>query len=309
MKNAVLFLVLAVTVATATGLRVAGSDARLGGTILDSRFQILDCRLTDGGFEDTVAIAYDDGTHKAWWCSDRDSFGAAVKFTPASYPCQIVGARAEVGCDTTMGGRQVYLRVFDDNGTGGLPGTVLREEHRTDVPKGQNVGFRDYDLTAPVVIDSGDFYLCFWQKHFFNMVFGTDQHLDWAPREWWFFPDLKWVTPMGMDAADMLIRARVLYASGVEEELTPHLAPRLTLSPNPATGGSVRLSFTGPLDHSTTRPLRISISDVSGRCVQSTICNLKSAMPLDLRSMPAGVYLVRVEAADFTATQKLVVQR
>jgi len=27
-------------------------------------------------------------------------------------------------------------------------------------------------------------------------------------------------------------------------------------------------------------------------------------MPLDLRSMPAGVYLVRVEAADFTATQK-----
>ena len=30
---------------------------------------------------------------------------------------------------------------------------------------------------------------------------------------------------------------------------------------------------------------------------------------LDLRSLSAGIYLVQVEAGDFTATQKLVVQK
>ncbi len=306
MKSVFVLLAVAAAVSFASGLRVAGREAIVSGPIPGPE-AIGEWRKASGVLEDTVVIAYDDGTHKTWWCSDKDSFGAAVRFTPAEYPCQIVGARAEVGYDE---GQQVYLRVFDDNGTGGLPGTVLYEQQRLDIPHGGNVGFRDYDLTAPVAIDSGDFYICLWQKHYFHLLFGTDQHLDSVPREWWFFPDLKWVTPMGMDAADMLIRARVLYASGVEEDLTPHLMPRLTVTPNPVTRGSVRLSFTGPLDHSTTGPLSLTVSDATGRCVQSATCNLKSEMALDLRSMPAGVYLVTVRGARNTVYEcKLVVQR
>jgi hypothetical protein len=301
-KNAVLFLALVVTAASASGLRVAGSDALLFGP--EQQVASGEWRKANGALEDTIVIAYDDGTHRTWWCSDRDSFGAAVKFTPASYPCQIVGARAEVGYDE---GQQVYLRVFDDNGTGGLPGTVLYEQQRLDIPPGQSPGFKDYDLTAPVVVDSGDFYICFWQKHWFHLLFGTDTQLDSTPRQWWFFPDLKWVTPMGMDAADHLIRARVLYASGVEEELTTHLTPRLTVSPNPATGGSATVRFSGSsfIAHRSS----LSVYDATGRCVQSAICNLKSAMALDLRGLRPGVYLARVEADGFSATQKLVVQR
>jgi len=43
--------------------------------------------------------------------------------------------------------------------------------------------------------------------------------------------------------------------------------------------------------------------------MQSAICHLQSAMQLDLRSLPLGVYLVKVESAGFMASQKLVVQR
>lgn len=301
MKNAVLFLALVVTAVSATGLRVAGSDARPGGAILDSRLQILDCRMRDGGFEDTVVIAYDDGTHRTWWCSDRDSFGAAVRFTPAEYPCQIVGARAEVGYDE---GQQVYLRVFDDNGTGGLPGAVLYEQQRLDIPHGQNPGFRDYDLTSPVTVDSGDFYICFWQKHYFHLLFGTDTHFDSMPREWWFFPDLKWVTPMGMDAADMLIRARVLYASGVVAEGAGPEWFGFKLSPNPARGNAkVNCILPG------SSVGVVTVRDVTGRVVlQSTICNLKSTMALDLRGLRPGVHVVSLTAGTFSATEKLVVQ-
>ncbi len=78
------------------------------------------------------------------------------------------------------------------------------------------------------------------------------------------------------------------------------------VSPNPMAGGFATVRFSSPL----ASPASLRIYDATGRLVrQSAICNLQSEMPLDLRSMPTGVYLVRVEADSFTATQKLVVER
>jgi hypothetical protein len=265
-----------------------------------------DRQLVTGVPDDTTVIAYDDGIHRTWWCSDRDSFGAAVKFTPSAYPCQVVGTKAEVGYDD---GQQVYLRVFDDNGSGGLPGTVLYEQQRLDIPHGQNVGFRDYDLTSPITIDSGDFYICFWQKNIWDLLFGTDTHFDSIPRQWWFFPDWGWVTPMGMDAADHLIRAKVLYSSGVEEELTglPIGDSRVTIAPNPVTGGFATIRFS-PLAHRLS-PLAVRIYDAAGSLVHRVFGLRASPYRLDLRSMPAGAYLVRLDAGGSLAVQKLVVRR
>ncbi len=83
---------------------------------------------------------------------------------------------------------------------------------------------------------------------------------------------------------------------------------RMTIAPNPLTSGFATIRFSGSsfIVH---RSL-LSVYDMSGRCVrQSAICNRQSAMVLDLRAMPAGVYVVTVEADGFTAAQKLVVQR
>jgi len=308
MKNAVLFAALAVTMVSASGLQVAGSNPGLCRVIADSRFEILDCRLGDGrpatgGSEDTTVIAYDDGTHQTWWCSDKDSFGAAVRFTPAGYPCYVVGARAEVGWDTTTGSSQIYLRVFDDDGTSGLPGTILYEEHRTDVPRGNKVGFHDYDLTSPVTIDSGDFYLCLWQKHYFNMLFGTDTHFDSISREWWFFPDQGWVTPSGMDAADHLIRARVLYSTGVEEELTANQTPTM----NDPVATFVR-GVLGAVDRRQNTGYRADLLDISGR----KVLDLKPGAN-DVRALAPGVYFVREKpqapSLKPQAVRKIVVTR
>jgi len=246
---------------------------------------------------DTV-LFYDSGATKTWWCSDRDSFGAAVKFTPAEYPCEVLGARAEVGYDD---GQQIYLRVFDDNGPGGLPGTVLYEEQRLDIPHGQNIGFRDYDLTAPVRVDSGDFYVCFWQKNVWDMLFSTDEQFNYPERQWWFFPDLGWVTPMGMDAADQLIRAKVRYGTGVEEELGAGPAGRLRLRPNPTRDGLVRL------DVARFRPGRIVVADASGRTVFAG--RLGESGQLDLRFLVPGAYLVTVTGRSGRQSAKLVVDR
>ncbi|MCL6465628.1 MAG: hypothetical protein K6T77_02590 [candidate division WOR-3 bacterium] len=179
---------------------------------------------------DTI-IFYDSGISTTWWCSDRDSFGAAVRFTPARYPCEVIGSRAEINYS---GGREIYLRVYDDNGPDGKPGTILYNELRLDVPPARTPGFQDYDLTQPVVVDSGDFYIVWWQKNMWDMHFSTDDHFDSISRQWWFFPDMGWVTPMGMDAADHLIRAKVRYGTGVAEFLPSNPAAR------PLTGSVVK---------------------------------------------------------------------
>ena len=78
------------------------------------------------------------------------------------------------------------------------------------------------------------------------------------------------------------------------------------VSPNPLASGSATVRFSSSLAF----PASLRIYDATGRLVrQSAICNLKSEVVLDLRSMPAGVYLVKLQSESFTATQKLVVQR
>jgi hypothetical protein len=81
---------------------------------------------------------------------------------------------------------------------------------------------------------------------------------------------------------------------------------RLTIAPNPVTTGfaTIRLSGSSPI----VRRSSLSLYDASGRCVQSAICNLESGMRLDLRSMPAGIYLLKVDAGTRHENVKLVVQ-
>jgi hypothetical protein len=102
-------------------------------------------------------------------------------------------------------------------------------------------------------------------------------------------------------------------------------------APQPSREG-VMASATGPLDRSTTGSLSISpapasgfavlryslpnggsatveVFNASGRLVHSSFGIRNSSFRLDLRSMPAGVYLVKVSTESFSTTQKLVVER
>jgi hypothetical protein len=88
----------------------------------------------------------------------------------------------------------------------------------------------------------------------------------------------------------------------------PSAPPRYGLSPiaNPCRG-RVTVCFNSPLS----TPYSLSVYDASGRLVlrQSAICNLKSEMPLDLRSLPVGVYVLRLNAGKFSCSEKIVLQR
>ncbi len=79
------------------------------------------------------------------------------------------------------------------------------------------------------------------------------------------------------------------------------------ITPNPLTGGFATLRYSLPM----AGPATIHVFDVTGRSVmeRSVTATRVGAVSLDVRSLSAGIYLVRFDARDFTATRKLVVQR
>jgi len=83
---------------------------------------------------------------------------------------------------------------------------------------------------------------------------------------------------------------------------------RLTIVPNPLRSGFATLVWeTGAASQS--RLTRLRLYDATGRLVHSSFAIRASSYRLDLRSAPAGVYIVRLDAGGLTATRKLVVQK
>jgi subtilisin family serine protease len=102
----------------------------------------------------TEVIAYDDGGYESSWRFNGSNTGFAVRFTPASYPAVLEGVRFSMITSATA---QFRCNVWDDNGSGGLPGTLLFSRNMTNIsfPLG---GFIDVEVTG-VTITEGSFYV------------------------------------------------------------------------------------------------------------------------------------------------------
>ena len=94
--------------------------------------------------------------------------------------------------------------------------------------------------------------------------------------------------------------------SGVMAGLTRASRFGLTITPNPLASGFATLRYSLP----NAGPVSLSVFDVAGRVVrkQTIMATRNGATNLDLRTLSAGVYLVRFDADSFTSTHKLVVQ-
>lgn len=118
-----------------------------------------------------------------------------------------------------------------------------------------------------------------------------------------------WTDSSGVGGWDVyLIKTDSLGNVGVAEPRTNPTRPRgLTLScePNPCRSSTVLHLTAEPLDHSTAA---LRIYDSQGRLVHSSFGIRASSFRLDLRSMPAGAYFIRCDAAGEHATARVVLQ-
>ncbi len=108
-------------------------------------------------------IAYDDGTADEYTVWSLPGGAVAVRFTPVGYPATAIGGRLNVGdgsfpANANFIGSTMAVGVIDDDGTNGMPGTVLD----SIVVGVDNYGWVEfYGLDATV--EDGDFYLVMWQ--------------------------------------------------------------------------------------------------------------------------------------------------
>ncbi len=151
-------------------------------------------------------ITYDDGNKtQNWYWPYNNQYALVNRFTPQAYPVELVSCRSIVNY---YNGRNIYLRVYDDNGSGGKPGTQLYTQQRLDIPPFHNPNFKNYDLTAPLTFPNGDFYMGWYQAAAANMVIGGDGY-NHNHRDWRKSGSGSW--GLANMLSDMMIRASVYY--------------------------------------------------------------------------------------------------
>jgi hypothetical protein len=89
--------------------------------------------------------------------------------------------------------------------------------------------------------------------------------------------------------------------------MEPYAGMSMTLSPSPLAGSVLHVEYS----LNQTGPASVTIFDISGRPVatQRLVATRTGEVPMDLRRLSSGVYLVRLEDGRQSVVQKLVVQR
>lgn len=157
-------------------------------------------------------IVYDDGIPNMYFGYGAAGGKFAVRFTPFTYPLKFTAIR--LWPHSLSAGVTITLNIWDDNGPGGKPGTVLMA--RTVTVSGKNTW---EEFTIPgggLTVTSGDIYIGWTEgsQVYYNGV--TTKNSD--KRSWVYDTSYGWLQ---LDEEgyfmDMLVRARVslegLYAT------------------------------------------------------------------------------------------------
>ena len=109
-------------------------------------------------------LYYDDGLYDNGWAYYDGGNGWGFKLTPTSYPANINGSIVFLYPDSwpSPGSDYYRVRLLDDDGTGGAPGTVLYD---SPVLTGVRGAWNYEDLASEnIVIPDGDFYIFYIQE-------------------------------------------------------------------------------------------------------------------------------------------------
>jgi hypothetical protein len=157
-----------------------GTPAAQGGLVND-----LDLKVTTPSSTDLYADHASNKSSLTVYSYDNDYLyyvssenKRAMRFTPASYPAKVETAMFFF-YNPTGSTSDVNVVLYDDNGTDGLPGTVLFQKTLTWVP----TGWITIGITG-VTIASGDFYIAL-EKNDTSQYLFVDANTNPTQRSYW----------------------------------------------------------------------------------------------------------------------------
>jgi hypothetical protein len=164
-------------------------------------------------------LVYDDGQADENLGYGRAGGGLAVRITPRRYPCHLTHLRFAPDQDANM---PVTVTLWDDDGPGGKPGTILGSIHAQIMPTED--GWLDVDISSlHLKIDDGNFYAG-WIEEDTTYYNGFDMDPPYYDRTWVFstfyggwFP----LTDFGI-LGNLMVRVRYLddFGSGPVQNIS-----------------------------------------------------------------------------------------
>jgi len=215
---------------------------------------IVECRVVTY----PTQLRYDKGTPDVGYAWNGVNSGYGCKFVPPRYGTKINALHFHVS--STVANPNVTVRLLDDDGPNGDPGTAIIDTIITVTDTGwQNVDITTYNI----VIASGAFYIGCISDQAGDPYFSMDT-VPLIARQTWEYTGA-WAPYRDKDEMDIMMRASVEGGPGIEDNRIVSQADHSNLkaTPNPfnrLTAISVPISSR-----------RLKIYDTSGRLVRGLI--------------------------------------
>jgi hypothetical protein len=238
-------------------------------------------------------LTYDSGTpgsSTAW----NGPGGFGNRFVPPVYPCSLSAIRQYM---TSTGSVNVLMAIYDDDGPGGGPGTILFGDTVTVTA----ADWYSITLPAPVVIADGAFFVGSTSETSSDPSFGYDATLPISFQSW--ENTGVWGASRWASTQDVCANATISGPVGIFESMEPTPAPvpaRIDVNPNPF-GGTTTIRLLNP----TGAEKALEIYDATGSVVRTLILNRGQTM-LDGRHLADGIYFARVTGTEAPVAKVIV---
>jgi M6 family metalloprotease-like protein len=172
----------------------------------------------------TEALYYDTGRPDHYWGGGDVGLAIAVRFTPPSYPWVFDLAQFWPGSMSET--LDIEVHVWDDDGPGGMPGSDLIPpvaHNCTGVESWENVNL------PSITIDSGDFYIGWFQTTAATYYNADDDDVSYDGRSYARFPDGTW-----FNYSDFLVYDNVMIRQGCQGAAVPDVQAAASEPAGPA---------------------------------------------------------------------------
>jgi hypothetical protein len=245
--------------------------------------------------------SYDDGTAEAAYGPQGAGAKLAYKFNVLQ-PDTLRAVRIHFEPNVNNVSNKLFLlTIWDANGAGGAPGTVIWQNTSLSTPVyvSENNGFYEYALDAKIVVN-GNYYVGWQQIDVEKLNIGFDLNTNTQSKIYYNVTG-SWAN--ASFAGSLMMRpvfaCGIDYLAGVEENFE-EAESEIVLYPNPSQNYF--------MIRSSEVPEHVEMLDLSGRTVLSEDLNGKTEV--NVNDVAEGIYLVRITFTDGSyGVRKLVVRK
>jgi hypothetical protein len=246
---------------------------------------------------------YDDGTAESGYHAGAPGNFLAVRITPSTYPVKVIRVKFYLTSVT----QQIVVRIWDDDGPGGEPGTQLLEPPL--VIQTSNLIADNWNvITLPgdydIQVTEGDFYVGWFEGNNACLI-GLDTSGESFNRSYQY-TDENWYDYNDGIPQNFMMRAVVDTDVGTDEQEFSQFSNYLLQNcPNPVrTSTTISYNLIGNKN----QEVEIKIYNLLGQLVD-TVKGKDGEAVWTPENIPNGIYFYKLENENFAATKKLVVLR